>query len=302
MKPTVSRLEVRTIASIWALIVSLAFLPVLVNHVDAGPLRAMAGADLSAYATKASPTFTGTTTFQGHSLYSADNTYDIGAAGATRPRSIYAGTSITAGGGLNAGTAGISISGVGGNGSYTNGGGYQIWIASGVLTTQNASASGPATLVNGTATGAALSTVNVVKSVTAFTNAAAKTVLTITVPNAAHSASVRVRVTGSLGAGGAIGANEASATNEYIVTVTRTAGVNAVAAISAAHGASASAVAGAATVTAVATLAAVVGAVGASNTINVQVTITRSAGTSDNHTAVLTGEVLNANATGVTIS
>jgi hypothetical protein len=34
-----------------------------------------------------------------------DNTYDIGASGATRPRNVYVGTDITAGGGLNLGSA-----------------------------------------------------------------------------------------------------------------------------------------------------------------------------------------------------
>lgn len=139
-------------------------------------------------------------------------------------------------------------------------------------------------------------------AITAFTNAAAKTVLTITIPNAAHSASILVRVTGSLGAGGAIGANEATATNCYVVSVTRTAGVNATAAISAAFGAAATAVAGAATVTCTAALAAVSGAVGATNTIDIQATISRSGGSSDNHTAVVTASLLNANAAGITIA
>ena len=140
------------------------------------------------------------------------------------------------------------------------------------------------------------------KAVTAFSNAVAKTVFTLTIPNAAHSASYLVRITGSLGAGGAIGANEASATNCYVVTLTRTAGVNAVAAISAAFGAAAAAVAGAATVTCTAALAAVSGAVGAVNTIDIQATISRAAGTSDNHTCVATASLINANATGITIA
>lgn len=140
------------------------------------------------------------------------------------------------------------------------------------------------------------------KAVASIANNTATTVATITIPNAAHSASVEVRITGSLGAGGAIGANEASATNIYVITVTRTAGVNAVAAISSAYGAAASAVAGAATVTATLTLAAVSGAVGATNTIDIQATIARSGGSSTNHTAVITWSLLNANTTGVTIA
>lgn len=140
------------------------------------------------------------------------------------------------------------------------------------------------------------------KAVTAFTDGVAKTVFTLTIPNAAHSASYLVRLTGSIGAGGAIGANEASATNAYIVTICRTAGVNAVAGISAAFGASTSAVAGATTVTCTAALAAVSGAVGATNTIDIQATITKGGGASDNHTCVATASLLNANATGITIA
>jgi len=155
--------------------------------------------------------------------------------------------------------------------------------------------------INGGA-GAVGSVDKVQKSVAAIADATLTTVWTITVPNAAHSAKIRVTLVGSLGAGGAIGANEASATNTYDIVVTRTAGVNAVAAISTVYGAAASAVAGAATVTAVLTVGAVSGAVGASNTFPVQVTITKSGGASANHTCQAIAEVLNANATGVTIA
>lgn len=140
------------------------------------------------------------------------------------------------------------------------------------------------------------------KAVASIANAVATDVLTVTIPNAAHSASLKVKVTGSLGAGGAIGANEASATNTYDIIITRTAGVATVAAISSAYGAAASAVAGAATVTATATITAMSGAVGATQTFTVQVTISRSGGSSTNHTCRVVYELENANATGVTIA
>jgi hypothetical protein len=140
------------------------------------------------------------------------------------------------------------------------------------------------------------------KAVAAISNNVATSVLTITIPNAAHSASVQVRLTCSLGAGGAIGANEATASNTYLITITRTAGVNAAAAISSAFGAAASAVAGAATVTATAALSSVSGAVGATNTFDVNATVARSAGSSDNHTCLVYGVLMNANVTGITIS
>jgi hypothetical protein len=140
------------------------------------------------------------------------------------------------------------------------------------------------------------------KLVTAIADATLTATFTITVPNAAHSASILVRMTGSLGAGGAIGANEASASNSYVITIARTAGVNAVAAISSAFGAAAAAVAGAATVTCTAAMSAVSGAVGASNTFTVNVTITKSGGASANHTCLCYAQLMNANATGIGIA
>lgn len=140
------------------------------------------------------------------------------------------------------------------------------------------------------------------KAVAAIANAVATDVLTITIPNAAHSASVLVRVTGSIGAGGAIGANEATATNTYVISVSRTAGVNAVAVISSAFGAAASAVAGATTVTATAAMSSVSGAVGATNTFTVQATISRGGGSSTNHTCLVYAQLMNANSSGITLS
>lgn len=49
----------------------------------------------------------------GHFLAEADNTYDIGASGATRPRNIYAGSAIISGTGITAGNGIVSL---GGNG------------------------------------------------------------------------------------------------------------------------------------------------------------------------------------------
>jgi len=150
--------------------------------------------------------------------------------------------------------------------------------------------------------GSAVSRNEVNKLFTGIANAVGTGVLTITVPNSAQSCQVYVEVCGSLGAGGAIGANEATATNCYTITITRTAGVNAVAQISTASGASAVAVAGAATVTCTAAMSAVSGAVGASNTFTVNTTISRSGGSSTNHTCLVYAKLMNANATGVTIA
>lgn len=165
--------------------------------------------------------------------------------------------------------------------------------------------SSAANLVNyGTTKGAgtAVSRAEFNKKTTGIANATATDVLTITIPNAAHSGQLYIELCGSLGAGGAIGANEATATNCYSVTFTRTAGVNAVATLSAASGASACAVAGAATVTCTATLSAVSGAVGAANTFTIKATISRSGGASTNHTCLVYAKLMNSNATGITLS
>ena len=141
------------------------------------------------------------------------------------------------------------------------------------------------------------------KAIASIADNTATDTFTVTIPNAAHSASIMVLLTGSLGAGGAIGANEASASIGYNIAVTRTAGVNAVATISAAFGSAASAaVAGAATITVAGTLSAISGAVGATNTFTIKVTIARGSGTSTNHTCFAYAKLLNANATGITIA
>lgn len=154
----------------------------------------------------------------------------------------------------------------------------------------------------GGAPGAALTTAYVRGSASAIADNVATTIATITVPNAVATATIRLTAQGALGAGGAIGAGEAMASNSWNIVLARTAGVNVVAQISAAYGADAANVAGAATCTAVVTLGAVAGAVGATNTVPVQITIVKSGGASDNHTATWEAVVLNASATGVTIA
>lgn len=151
--------------------------------------------------------------------------------------------------------------------------------------------------------GAAAVSTEVTKAVTAFSDTTAKTVFTVTIPNAAHSANIEVDCLGVLGAGGAIGAGESSMSTKYLVNVVRTAGVNAVAGVSTLVGSAKSKVAGADDITSVVvTTAAVAGGVGASNTIDIQVAITRSGAGATNHTGVFKARVLNQNATGVTIA
>lgn len=159
------------------------------------------------------------------------------------------------------------------------------------------------TLANsGILAGGAVADTKMVKRVTSIADNTATTVLTITVPNAAHSASVRVTLTGSLGAGGAIGANEATESITYNIGVARTAGVAMNAVASTAYGDSTSvAVAGAATIAVTGALTLNAEGVGVSNTASFKVTIARGSGSSTNHTCLVMAEVVNANATGVTI-
>lgn len=140
------------------------------------------------------------------------------------------------------------------------------------------------------------------KPVTGFTDGVAKAVLTVTIPNEAHSAVLEVEVLGMLGAGGAIGAGEAVATNSYKFVITRTAGVNAVVAPSSAFGAAADAVAGATTATCTAADSAISGTTSATNTFTVDVTITKGGGSSANHTALIYAKLMNNAASGITIA
>jgi hypothetical protein len=154
---------------------------------------------------------------------------------------------------------------------------------------------------NGTVTTNSRTEIN--KTVTGITDAAATATFTVTIPNAAHTATVEFELTGIIGAGGAIGAHEAAATTSGKIIVTRTAGVNAVAsAVSTAFGAVAANVAGATTVTVAAAVSAISGAVGATNTFTINVTITKAGGSSANHICLCYAKVMNANASGVTIS
>ena len=141
------------------------------------------------------------------------------------------------------------------------------------------------------------------KAVTAFTDAVAKATFTVTVPNAAHSATLQVQFAASMGAGGAIGANEATGTISYDFAIARTAGVATVITASVAYGSAVSAVAGADTLTVTAAASAVGGANSATQTFTIDVTISKvGIGAEDNHTCLCYAKLMNANATGVTIA
>ena len=137
---------------------------------------------------------------------------------------------------------------------------------------------------------------------TGIADATATTVLTVSVPNAAHAATIPVVLMGSLGAGGAIGAFECSATGYGQIIITRTAGVATVATATALSNTGSACVAGATTETLAYSVTAMTGGVGVTQTFNVQVTITKGGGSSANHQVIVQADLLNANASGITVS
>ena len=196
--------------------------------------------------------------------------------------------------------------------ALNTGGGYTVTAPYGILQSGTdlnqlagevtAGTAGSAAIGMNGPPGAVTGSTELLKTVSAIANNTGTPVLTVTIPNAAHSAKVHVELTGSLGAGGAIGANEATGTINYDFAVARTAGVNAVTTASTAYGSAAANVAGATTITITAAASAISGAVGASNSFTVNVTIARGGGASTNHTCLVDAKVVNANATGVTIN
>lgn len=151
--------------------------------------------------------------------------------------------------------------------------------------------------------GAAAVQTEITKQVTGLADTVATAVLTVTVPNAQHAAVIDVDVVGILGAGGAIGAGEATRNSRYQVVLARTAGVNVVATASAAVGGAAATVAGGGAITSVVvTLSGITGGVGASNTFDILVAITRSGAGATNHVALVAARIVNQNATGVTMA
>lgn len=142
---------------------------------------------------------------------------------------------------------------------------------------------------------------NIVKKITGITDATFTACLNVFIPNAATSATIKIKALGSLGAGGAIGANEASASIECDVVIARTAGLTAVVAQSASYGTASAAVAGAATCTVAIDSSSIAGAANADQTLTLRVAVTKSGGSSNNHTATVFAELLNMNDSGALI-
>ena len=133
------------------------------------------------------------------------------------------------------------------------------------------------------------------KLLTGLTDATFTTVATVTVPNGIMGAGIRVTATGILGDG------DSSQTAQYHGSISRIAG--------AATGCTFAAAIGAATNNGVSGNAALAiqasgntGANSATQTFNIQMKVTKSAGTSGNHVLVATVELMNGFGSGITIA
>lgn len=145
---------------------------------------------------------------------------------------------------------------------------------------------------------AATTAYEIVKKVTGIADNAATDVLTVTVPNANHAASVSVRLLCSTGSTDAF---ESTRTAEGFVVLARTTGVATVAAVTTLEQAQIATVAAGATLTLAYGVSAIAGAVGATQTFTVTATVNDSGNVGANQ-CVVGAKVLNAEATGVTIS
>lgn len=154
-----------------------------------------------------------------------------------------------------------------------------------------------ADMYQGASAGAAASRQTLLKATTAIPDATPTAIATVTVPNANHSAVLRVLVAATLTGADAY---ESTRVVEYQVVLSRTTGANVVAAISSLIGGQIATVAAGATLTTVLTLGSVTGAVGATNTFTILVTNTGSTGQVSKVVANI--EVVNMEASGVTVS
>lgn len=153
------------------------------------------------------------------------------------------------------------------------------------------------------AQGGAATATTLIKNTTAIADAAATTIFTVTIPNTANAATIGVTLTASLGAGGAVGAFEESLTGFGQIILTRTAGLATVASATALTNTGKVNVAGAdSTATLAYSVTAMSGANNATQTFNIQVTISHGGGSSTNHTCLAEAVLYNANAAGVTIA
>lgn len=154
------------------------------------------------------------------------------------------------------------------------------------------------TLVSGVdaTPGAATQALTVVAKKTAIADNTATSIFTVTCPNGSHSAIVEVVLLAAVNNAGVL--DSARVAIGYVI-FSRVTGA-ALVATAAALTNTAIATSGTATLTAAYSVAAVAGAVGATNTIDIQVTLVKTGGT--NHQIVALATVINSEASGITIA
>lgn len=152
--------------------------------------------------------------------------------------------------------------------------------------------------------GGASSATTLIKTKTAIADNVATDVFTVTIPNPAvnHNATIIISVLGVIGAGGAVGAGETSSGSMYVMSIARTVGATAVIATSSQVGVASGKVSGGDTFTCTVAASAVTGGATVTETFTIQVTAHDSTGSAANHVAVLTAELINMNASGITIA
>ena len=152
--------------------------------------------------------------------------------------------------------------------------------------------------LGGFSAGAATMAARFTKKVTAIADAAATSVLTVTVPNGEQAAALKI---GFLTSNGAAAAFQSSRCAEGLIVIARTTGVATVAVASALANAAIATVAAGATHTLAYSVTAMTGGVGATQTFDVQVTIDDSSNVGGNQ-CVMVVELLNAQVSGVSVA
>jgi hypothetical protein len=140
------------------------------------------------------------------------------------------------------------------------------------------------------------------KALTGLADNTATDMFTVTIPNVAAAAYVRLTIGGMTGAGDAGGAGDALDSAIYTIGISRQVGVTSRAVISSKSVVGNSGSGATTTSTVTASVTAMTGAAGAQQTFTIQVKVARNAGASTNHVVVAEAQLANFLAAGITIS
>lgn len=146
---------------------------------------------------------------------------------------------------------------------------------------------------------AAGSQASIIVRKTGIANNTATSIITVTVPNAAHNAAIFLDILAHLGTG--TDASESSRCATGVVVLARTSGADTVAVASTIAQTQIATVSGGGTLTLAYGVSAISGAAGATQTFGIQLTLVVT-GTITDHTAVVSARLVNSAATGVTMA